>query len=349
MEFLVLLALLVAIFLSLTDGKKSNSHVILTIILIVYLILLAAFRDGEYMPDYEVYVQKYFGEIQGNRSEIEPSFMIVSNISNWIYPGSPYVMFLLYAIIGVSLKIVALRKISSLFFLSFVVYISNFYILLEMIQIRIGAASAFILLSLIPLYKRKFLQFALLVSIATFFHFSSLYAFVLWLLNPKEFSRKKFIFIIIVSYVFYFVGKLFLEGLFNQLASFQFLSRFEAYSSVTDDEDMAINPLGIYAITRLIVVLFFISFSKKLQNYSPYFPIFLKIYTIGVATYIGLALFPTISYRLGQLFMLVEIFLIPMMVYTVKRKGIGKLYVIGWSLLTFIMNVMFTTFFKYGV
>lgn len=349
MEFLVLLALLIAIFLSLTDGKKSNGHVILTIMLIVYLILLAAFRDGEFMPDYEVYVQKYFREIQGDRSEIEPSFMIVSNISNWIYPSSPYVMFLLYAMMGVPLKIVAMRKISSFFFLSLVVYISNFYILLELIQIRIGAASAFILLSLIPLYKRKFLQFALLVSIATFFHFSSLYAFILWFLNPKDFNRKKFVFILLVSYVFYFTGKVFLEGLFNEFVSFQFLSRFEAYSSATDDDDMAINPLGLYAITRLAIVLFFISFSRKLQAFSPYFPLVLKIYTLGVATYIGFAMFPTISYRLGQLFMLVEILLIPMLVYIVKRKGVGKIYVIGWSLLTFIMNVMFTTYFKFEV
>lgn len=349
MEYFVFFALVMSIFLSLGRDNKSTWHALLTLVLITYLIMLAAFRDGEHMPDYSVYVQKYLMEAYGERSDLEPSFMIISRLSSLVSADSPYVMFLIYAVMGVLIKVSAIKKISSFFFLSLTVYISNFYILMEMIQIRIGVASAFVLLAMPFLYKRKFVPFFTLITIATFFHFSSLYAFVLWLVNPREFCKKRYILIIVAAYLFYIVSEVILGIIFSNLSFFPFLSRFAAYIDASEDGDLAINPLGIYAITRLIVVAYFVCCSKRIMLCDPYFVLILKIYILGLASYIGFALFPSVSYRLGQLFMLTEIFLIPMVAFSAKRISVGKLYVICWSLLSFIMNVLFTSFFKYDI
>ena len=147
--------------------------------------------------------------------------------------------------------------------------------------------------------------------------------------------------------MFYIIGEVVLGAFLNELALLPLVGKVAVYAMVAEEESMIINPFGLYAITRLIVVTFFIAKSEKLLDSCPISPLIIKIYTLGVASYIGFAIFPNIAYRLGQLFMLTEIFLIPMLVYAVNRRSLGKLYVIGWSLLTFVMNVCFTTFFKF--
>ena len=140
----------------------------------ICLIIIAGFRDGSEMPDYATYQGLYDQGISYNFMYlIELSFIYIVKLSHLIASGNAVVLFVIYAILGVSLKLYAITKISTLYFFSLVIYISNYFILQEMIQIRAGVATAFILISLVFVYNRNLKLFLASIGLAIFFHYSS--------------------------------------------------------------------------------------------------------------------------------------------------------------------------------
>ncbi len=337
----------VIIALAIRTGRKEFIFALGTLYAI--LILFAAFRDGSMMPDYKVYSDKYSWEISGAGSDLEPSFKIICLFANILSPGNPYIMFLMYAILGVTLKFYSFKKLAPFFFFSIVIYISNFYILHELIQIRVGVATAILMIALVPLYERKYMKFFLLVIIATFFHYSSLAALVLWFFNPHTFSKGKWILLIIGGYVLYLGSGVILESLVGLLSGMPLLGKLVAYMDITRRNELALNPFGIYALTRLIICLFFISKYRVIAMYNKYYPFLLKVYVFGFFIYVAFASFPDIGYRISMLFMVTEIFLIPLAIFVTKKRLIGKLGVIAFGLLTILLNIFYTSYFSYSL
>lgn len=157
MIYIVLCSLLVSSLPALlSNGLSSKSSNSLYIILVICLVCVAGFRSGSTLPDYATYAGYYSNVVAGQLSYfIEISFVLLAKLSNIILADNSIVLFVIYAIIGVSLKTYAIKKLTPLFFLSLLIYISNYFILHEMIQIRAGVATAFILLSIVPLYDRS--------------------------------------------------------------------------------------------------------------------------------------------------------------------------------------------------
>lgn len=311
---------------------------------------VAGFRNGDAMPDYASYAGYYNYIINGQFSYfIEMSFVLIAKISNTILYNESIILFVIYAIIGVTLKAHAIRKISPLFFYSLVIYISNYFILHEMIQIRVGVASAFILLSLVPLHDRSVKYFLLLIGFASFFHYTSIIFLSLWLLKSNKFNSIVYVSLIPLAYFL---------ALFVDVASiFNFISYFLPTNGIAEkvagysqgvQERFKINVFGIFPLTRIIVLLFFIFFVHKIQQYNKYFYILLKMYALGVFVYIGCSSFPHLAVRIGYTLLVSEIFIIPALIYTIKGYYLPRLIVIFYGLLAFSFNVFFTTFFRWG-
>ena len=97
----------------------------------------------------------------------------------------PIYLFLLFAILGVSFKLIAIKQLTELWFLSLILYLSNFFILHEMTQIRAGVASAFLLLCVKPIYDRDLKRFLLFAVLGFLFHYSAIVILPLWFLGIK--------------------------------------------------------------------------------------------------------------------------------------------------------------------
>ena len=110
---------------------------------------------------------------------------------------------------GVGLKLLAIRKTTEFTFLSLAIYISFYFCIHEMTQIRTGILSGMFLLS-IPLIAEGKRKWALLMILAgACFHVSGLALIPLLLLNNKELKGKRRIFwcsIIPIGYAIYFIG-----------------------------------------------------------------------------------------------------------------------------------------------
>lgn len=95
---------------------------------------------------------------------IEPTFEIISYLTNF----NERIVFFIYAL-AVSIKFLAIRQISKFPFLSIFTYISLYFVLLEMTQIRAGVAIGIFLLSIKDIYNRNLINFSLKIIAATLF------------------------------------------------------------------------------------------------------------------------------------------------------------------------------------
>lgn len=313
----------------------------------ITLVLLAGFRNGDKMPDYLTYVGMYHQIISGNFVYfIEISFIYLSFFSNYIVKGEPIFLFLIYAALGVTLKLYSIRKLSKLWFFSLVIYICNYFILHEMIQIRAGVASGFILLSILPLNERKFKVFLLFITLATLFHYSSIIFFLLWFLTSKPFKIGYYFFFIILAFIIHY-ARIDPISIMMKFIPEEFFSVKMDYIDKDRANDLAINVFGIFPITRILILFYFLFYEKTIKKYNRYFTIILKYYFLGVFSYISLAYYPEIAVRIGYTLMTSEIIIIPALVYTINSKFTSRILIVIYAFLAFFFNVFFTTYFNW--
>lgn len=349
MIYVVLFSLLVSSLPALiSNGLSSKSSNSLYIILVICLVCVAGFRSGSSLPDYATYAGYYSNVVAGQLSYfIEISFVLLAKLSNIILADNSIVLFVIYAIIGVSLKTYAIKKLTPLFFLSLLIYISNYFILHEMIQIRAGVATAFILLSIVPLYDRSLKNFVLLIGLAALFHYSSIIFLLLWFLKTKRFNRMLFVSLLPLSYLLHFIINIgdFIGLISSYIPFVDIVEKLTTYSQGPDA--FKINLFGLFPLTRIIILLFFMVFVHNIQRQNKYFYLLLKMYAIGIFSYIALSSYPVIAVRIGYTLLATEIVIIPTLVYIIKGYYYPRLLVIFYAFLAFSLNVFFTSYFKY--
>jgi hypothetical protein len=312
-----------------------------------FLICISGFRIGDVMPDYATYTSLYF-QISSvfNTYLIEPSFILIVELSNLIYRNEPIVLFVIYAILGVSFKFLAIKKLSNFFFFSVFIYISNYFILHEMIQIRNGVASALILLSSAYAYNREKKKFIFLILSATFFHYFSLIFFFLWFLKPNNFKKYIYIGLIPLAYLIYFINLDFVNMILENFPLDG--TKLTVYANADRREQFRLNVFGIFIITRIIIFIYFVIFSKSIKRHNKYFYFLIKCYGIGVFIYIALSNYPEIAVRISQTLFLSEIIIIPTLIFTFKNRNFSRFIILLFGLLNFLLNVYFTTYFNYS-
>src|SRR5699024_4808748 len=115
-----------------------------------------------------------------------------------------YFVFIVFALISVSLKYNIIKKSSPFLLLSVLVYYSNTFILQDLTQIRAGVAGAIVLYSVLQYAKNKnIISFVMLILLASTFHITALLFFIVLAFDTNAVSSR-YIFIyyltLIVAY-----------------------------------------------------------------------------------------------------------------------------------------------------
>lgn len=151
------------------------------------MVLAAGLRDGNTVSDYKTYLNMF--QYPEEASTVEPTFTLIGSLVKAVCPW-PVLLFVIYASIGVTCKILAIKRLTSLLFLSLVIYISNVYLLHDMTQIRAGVASGIFLLAIRPLAEHKIFRYTALILLASLFHYSALLLLPLVVLKNRPIASK---------------------------------------------------------------------------------------------------------------------------------------------------------------
>lgn len=305
--------------------------------LILSLIILAGFRDSTVDRDYHVYL--FYWQLR--QVDVEISFVILKNfLKNYL--NLPFATLLItYAILGVTTKLIGIKRISPFFYLSCLVYFSHYYLLHELTQIRAGVATGFFLIALYYLYERKAEYFIFFVICAGFFHYSAFIALPLWFIRKDSKNIYIYTLLIPIGYILHFIG----GNVFSHIPIPYIQEKAEVYQKLQDlsigDADK-INVFNYMFLSKIAILLVLLFNAKKIYLQNQYIYLLLKIYAISLAAFPGLSAVPASAFRVQEFLGVVEIILIPMIVYLFRVRFIGYLVVVliavGYLMLNLFYN-----------
>jgi len=341
MAYAILIIFFITCLIAFLEHRFPKKYNIAMYIFIgIILAIMAGMREIGIDPDsenYETSYQQYYNlDIMDG---IEYSFILLSSILNNI-TNDVHAIFLVYAFLGVFLKLAAFRQLSEFYFLPLIVYMSFYYEVHELTQIRTGVLSGILLLSIRPIAERKYINTLLLVCIGTFFHFSGLILLPLMMLSNKKITDKwriVWVSIIPLAYVIYSVGGTLLMNanlpiIGNKLAMYQ-MSEEKGTSFI------GVNVFGPLHILNILLYFYMIFFSNTITEHNKYFPLMIKIFGLGLFAYITLAFLPVLSQRISLLLKIVSIILFYNIYYTIKPK---------WASILFVLLISFL-YLNYGL
>lgn len=331
---------------------KSKSQII--ILSGIIMIFFAGLRGDHVDIDYKTY-HSFFKQVPTinylliNPSSffkalrIEPSFILIfSFVKTFFYNGFPIAIFL-YAILGVTVKLKAIGKLTDLILLSTLIYFTNIFLLQDMNQIRVGVAIGFLFLSIIYIEEKNFIKFIIFVLLAIFFHYASIAFLPLYFLNTKNINKTAYTLLILIPILLCLL----------KFDPYSFLIKFDlgivtekikTYLEIQKYKKESINLFNFSIIGQILFSLFFIFFGEKAEN--KYAILLTKINCFSVVCFYTLSASPVIAFRLSELFSSVQIILIPLMIYVIKPKALAEFIVIVISLAYFLNLVLINKIFE---
>lgn len=310
--------------------EKYYLYSFLYLILSIMLILVVGFRPLEYFRDTAVYLSIiHSGEYA---LSIEPSIWIISSFNSFYLGGKDQGFFLIYAILGVSIKAYAIKKISLLPLLSFYLYICLYLFLHEMTQIRVGVASAIFLLSVPDLVSRNYKKYFSKTIFAVFFHYSAIIMFFLYFIKTDKVNKKLYFCLPFIGVLISFFPDL----IFDLLSSSYFLlpdqigRKVEVYLGLTEDEDY--NKINLFNLFILSLICFYYFMFFNLDKIRKNIDILLfKLLGIQIFIFYFFSVIPTIAFRLSEFVGICLVITIPQIIFIFREKIFPFLFFIFWA------------------
>ena len=258
----------------------------------------------------------------------EPTFSYIAEISRWISnKNGLIILFFIYATLGVSIKLAAIKKLSPFVWLSLITYFSTFFLLHEFTQIRAGIASGLLLLSISFIYKRQLYLFLLTIAVASLFHYSALAAFPLYFLTTRTLTNTNKVIIgsavpLGITFTYFSLD------IVNIIPIELVQTKIDVYKEVEKLNQIKLNAYNAVYLVKYAMLYLFLFFSDKISKKNDLFPIFLNIYAISLFSYLALSFNAAFAIRISELFGIVEIVMIPMLYYVVKPKELAAIAVV---------------------
>ncbi|MGV8125922.1 MAG: EpsG family protein [Methanothrix sp.] len=320
--------------------------------LILILVPFAGFREIDLGRDTLVYATTIqsidFSSFSNlDFSDKEPFFYLIVFLSHYLFGDAVRGTFLIYAFLGVTLKITGIYKLSQIPILSAILYICYYYPIHELTMIRIGVASAIFLHAIPDIVNKNLKIYLIKIILATLFHYSVLIALPLYFLHNRINSKWIYVILPVLGIL---SSAIFSDLLINKI----------------------INDLNIFNLIPAIFsqkLLFYLNLLHKgvfteFNFFSPFYlswiiiyyfclmhlSYFKSIYDIVLIKSLGMALFifyffsflPVLSYRLSEICGITTMILLPSIVCIFKKDNkILIIYLVFIYALICLINILF--------
>ncbi len=317
-------------------SNKTRNFIIL--ILIIILALFAGTRGEKVDVDYNIYANLFYEGIT-NFSNFqlfaagEPCIYLIPGIINLFTENYLAISILVFAVLGVSIKLLALKK-HNFFFLGILLYVSNLYLIQEMTTIRAGVASSIFLLSIKDILEEKDKKVVYKFILALCFHYSSIIFILIWLILRKKFILKYYFIGIILSIIIA-ITKINLLTLFMLDKVFP---KVEIYLRALEIESAGeLNVFNFRILIAISMAIILLIYSHKIRE-TKLFDILIRIHLLSIIIFFIFSQTNMVfSLRLFEMISVIQIILYPMIVYIFNKKinFIGSCIVILISIVQF--------------
>lgn len=283
--------------------KKVQSYRNLEILFYSYftigLIIIAGFRPLEYFRDTHVYLEMI--ATYDDLWMAEPTFWIINQFNQLLLGGNDQTFFLIYAILGVSIKIFAINRISAFPLLSIYIYICLYFVLHEMTQIRVGVACGIFLLAIPDIVNKNYKNYFIKTIFAMSFHYSAIIMILLYFINAQTINKKLYFVLPILGLALAFIPNLMLNifNLFEIILPSVISSKITTYLSLINDDDY--NKINIFNFFILSLVFFYYFLLFNIDRFEEKIDIVLvKLFGLQLFIYYAFSSIPTFATRLSE-------------------------------------------------
>lgn len=319
-----------------SHDKRNYIYFFISLIMIVSIYVLAPHSN-----DYINYSRSFH---YGASGRVEPTFTILASIAAFV-TNNVILLYLLYGLISIPIKLKALKELSPLFTYSLTLYICYYFLLHEVTQIRASAAVAFFLLSIKSLYDRNLKKYALFVFCAILFHYSALIMVPLWFIKPKSINKYFYLSIIPVSYILASTGiSLTYLISFIPIEEIQILLKHHTYAMEQGIGDK-INIFNLLQLFRCFICCALIILSERIITHNKYALLIIKIYTLSIISVVLFHDLPIVSFRISEFLGVTEVIALPFILYFFKQKFLVMLPVIMLFLYHSLYNLNLISIF----
>ena len=332
-------------------GKINKITFIFIIIgIILFLITALGPAKGDFLG-LSAFVKYYISYKKINLT-VEPTFWLIVIISTFISKflviNPVRLMIIFYGILGVSLNLYAIRKISYFPILSLIVYLGVSYYLHQLTLAREGVAAAIFMMAIPDIVNKNFKSYLYKTIVATLFHYSAFIMFFAYFINIKKSETFEFLFYLLLPFIgilLYLmkIGKLIIMHILPYLPIFIQIKLNGYLDLIKKFGNHGINHFDMHGITilGLIAIYYFFLFNiSKIKK--PLDKALLKLLGWLIFIFYTFAFLPVISGRMITQFGFgaIIILLLPDSLLIIKEKKIAYALVVLYSILIFIVITM---------
>lgn len=313
-------------------------------IIALVLVLIAGFRkiglDSDSKNYSQFIISASFNDSLSLLFKMGPFFRLIVEASKLLFSDPVRGTFVIFAILGVSLKFYAIKKISPFPVLSVLVYICFYFILHEMTQIRVGVATAIFLIAIPDIVNKNARGFFLKTALATMFHYSSIIMVPLYFLNPKRYNQ---IFYILLPYIGILLSvtsilSLHFSSVIPLLPDFIGYKINIYYDLLQMGKMSEINVYNMLYSSLLVIHFFIIVNINRFKD--PLIIISIKIFSWMLFLFYFFSFMPVLAFRFSESFGVVLLLLLPSLIIIVREKLLTSVLVVSYSLLV-LVNYLF--------
>lgn len=347
MDILILSIFTIVVILSFMEDYMQSWQKMLVLLTIgIALVCIAAFKP---MSTTDATTYEYYYLCNDDiivELATEPTYIYLSRFLMAL-GCEVVVLFFIYAIMTIPLKLYALYKLTPYVFTAMIVYVGIYYPLQDVVQIRCGAATAFLLLSLISLAKRNYFSAFSLTIVATLFHYSSL-AFLPILFIGNIPIGKYWKILLGASIPFclacYAVG----IGAVSLIPSSLMEGKMDLYKEMSDAGGWAeyVPYKQLTFLVEFVVLYLFIFYYETIHKHCIYAPILIKILVLEMVCLTMLSEIPVLGGRLHDLFGIFNALSITCCLYCVKPKFVARIGIAVFALGYYLIQMFDEMYFK---
>lgn len=303
----------------------------------IALILIAGMRGVGSVPDSDAYEFLYYNDTDSVKMMLyEPSFNFIIDILQSFSLGVN-ALFFTYAIISVPIHLSLFWKVSKLPLLTLTIYISYYFMMHELVQIRAGAAAGFFLWAVYFYVEKKKLLTLLMILLATLFHYSASAGLVIFLFSnhlPK-WQRMALYALVPIGLVAYFSHFELISIIPEELGG----TKIEGYRELEEKGDSDLQEgwrleRNLLIWMNLVVYYACIYFHDYIVKHFKYVTIAIKIQAVGFFfLFFTYGISKVIGNRMNDFFSVASILL-----------WTASFYIFVPSLLSKIVNNIISTF-----
>jgi hypothetical protein len=331
--YFILLLIIASIIIKLDTPQLENTMLYL---IGIVLICFAGFRgigvdrdvvNYYYMFDYSESLRDFpTQEIMAKLIPISLKFFGVYSFG---------LVLLIFAILSVGLKILAIKKYSYSPLVSVLYFFSWLFLIQDFTQIRAAVAVGILLFTVNDIYQRNVLKFIFKIFLACLFHYSSLLILPLYFVNRENLNKRTYLVSLSIFIILGLQKSVNIFTIIPMLTSAS--SKLNAYMVLQGMTEL--NVVNINSLINVLLVIILVLNYDRIKRYSKYSVIFVKQSYFSCLSYFALSAVPVLAFRVSELYAIANIITISYLLVIFKKQSHFLYFTITISLLLLSLNL----------